>query len=376
MKRKLCIFPNDSLKTYFNKGEIKQKYFNPKDYFDEIHIISLFDDEINKNKVKELAGNGILEIHNIGKVNLFNYRRFEKKINKLVEQISPSIIRSYNPLLQGWLATKASKKLKIPLVVSLHTNYEQQRKTIKDERKFFRYFKSKYLLLGIEKFVIRNADAIICVYEFIVPYARKMGARNIHVIYNKVDSEKFSPNCEKQMFFDKPTILSVGRLIDQKNHRLLIEAIKNLDVNLVIIGNGPNYRNLINLIKLLNIEKKVNIIKKILNKKLGGYYVSCDIYAQPMVNLGGIPIPVLEAMSCGLPVVMSKHETDYSEIVDDAIVFVDNNSKSFETAFTKILFDSEYKDSLKRKSLNVINDIRENKMEEKELNLYKALMKY
>jgi len=76
---KLCIFPNDSLKSYYEKGELKEAYFNPGNYFQEIHIISLFDEEIKEEKVQELAGKAILKIHKIGKVNLSNYRSFEKK---------------------------------------------------------------------------------------------------------------------------------------------------------------------------------------------------------------------------------------------------------------------------------------------------------
>ena len=77
--KKIVIFPNDSLLDYFNKGEIKYGYFNPKNYFDEIHIISLFDQEIEFGKVQELAGNGQLIIHKLGKVNLSNYKSYEKK---------------------------------------------------------------------------------------------------------------------------------------------------------------------------------------------------------------------------------------------------------------------------------------------------------
>ena len=47
---KLCVFPNDALKDYFKKGEIKYGYFNPCDFFDEVHVISLFDNEIEVKK--------------------------------------------------------------------------------------------------------------------------------------------------------------------------------------------------------------------------------------------------------------------------------------------------------------------------------------
>jgi len=371
---KLCIFPNDSLKSYFDKGELKEAYFNPGNYFQEIHIISLFDKEIEEEeKIHKLAGKAVLKIHKIGKVNLLNYKSFEKKIVSIISDINPELIRAFNPRVQGWLATKAAKKLDIPIIISLHTNYDEQREFSK-RRNFFRYLKLKYASIKLEKFSLKNADSVICVYNFIVPYAKKMGAKDIHIIYNKVNTQKFSELAEKRFSSTKPTILSVGRLIDQKNHQYLIKSMKNLDARLLIIGDGPNFESLRKLINKLNLTKKIELIKRVPNEELPQYYVSCDVYAQPMENLGGIPIPVLEAMACGLPIVMSEHSSDYSEIIDEAVLFVKNNPNSFSKAFNQILTNSEYKEKLKRKSLNLINKITGAKMEEKELALYKTLM--
>ena len=80
MIKKLVVFPNDALLDYYNKGEIKERYFNPENWFDEIHIISLFKKEIDEKKVQKLAGNAKLIIHNFGKVNLTNYKSYEENI--------------------------------------------------------------------------------------------------------------------------------------------------------------------------------------------------------------------------------------------------------------------------------------------------------
>jgi glycosyltransferase involved in cell wall biosynthesis len=372
---RLCVFPNDALLSYYNKGEIKTGYYNPKNIFDEVHVISLFDEEIEEQKVERMAGNARLKIHKLRKVNLSNYKSFEEKVTKLIRDIEPVVIRSYNPLVQGWLAIKAAKKLGIPLVISLHTNYEQQREFLKKEHKYFQFLKMVYTSQKIEKFVLQNADAVICVYEFIVPYAKKMKAKEIHVIYNKVDLQEFSPHVEKEFISNKSTILSVGRLIEQKDHRYLIESIKDIDAHLLLIGDGPNYESLLELSKSLGLSDRVQIIKRVPHEKLGRYYSSCDIYAQPMKFLGGIPMPVLEAMASGLPVVMSKHDKSYSEIIDEAIVFVENNSKSFKDAFEKILADSNYKENLRNRSLETIKKISGSIMEEKEYELYRKLIK-
>src|SRR6185312_14830136 len=372
---KICILPNDALLSYYNKGEIKNGYYNPKNMFDEVHVISLFDEEIGEEKVQIMAGNAKLKIHKIQKVNLSNYKSFEEKIIDLVREIRPDIIRSYNPLVQGWLATKASKRLGIPLVVSLHTNYEQQRDFLKKEGKYFQFLKMMYASQKIEKFVLQNADAVVCVYQFIFPYAKKMDAKNIHVIYNRVNLNEFTPDCKKEFISSKPTILSVGRLIEQKDHGYLIESIKDLDANLLLIGDGPNYESLLELAKSIGVSDRVQIIKRVAHEKLNGHYAACDIYAQPMKFLDGIPMPVLEAMASGLPVVMSRHDSSYSEIIDDAVVFVENDGKKFSDAFKKILSNSGYKEGLRRKSLETIKKISGEIMEQREYELYQNLIK-
>ena len=370
---KLCVFPNDPLKSYYEKGEIKERYFNPKNFFDEIHIISLFDEEIEEDKVQKLAGNAVLKIHKLNKADLSNYKFFKQRVISLVSTINPTLIRAFNPRVQGWLAAKTALKLGVPLVISLHTNYDQQRDLAKRKGNFFRYLKLVYAT-KLEKFSLKNADAIICVYEFIVPYAKKMKAKNIHVIYNKVDIKKFSNKVRKKLLPTKPTVISVGRLIDQKNHHYLIQAMKNLDAKLIIIGDGPNFESLNKMVQSLNLADKVEIIKRVPNDELPKYYASSDLYVQPMENLGGIPIPVLEAMACGLPVVMSKHSNDYSEVIDDAVVFTENNPDSFLNAINQILSNPEYKEKLIRKSLNVVSKISGEKMEEEELSLYRKLI--
>lgn len=375
IKMKLCVFTNDPILSYFKKGEIKERYFNPLNFFDEIHVISLFDEEIDEEKVKVIAGKAILKIHRLGKANLKNYKKFEPIVTELIKKIKPSLIRSYNPLVQGWLATMASKKLKIPLIISLHTNFDEQREFVKKKRNYFRYIKLLYTSKKLEKFSLQRANAIICVYESIVPYAKKMGAKNIHVIYNKVDLKQFSKTHEKKLIFDNPIIISVGQLIEHKPRQNLIKAIKDLDVILVIIGDGPDFNSLNTLTKSLKIQNKVKFIRNVPHNELPKYYSSCDIFALPLEISYGIPIPVLEAMSCGLPIVISKHSENFSEIIDNSVLFVDNNPESFKTAFQKILSDQEFTDKLLKKSLLLVREINGDIMEKKELELYKQLMK-
>ena len=120
---KLCVFPNDPIISYYEKGEIKQRYFNPNNLFGEVHIISFTPKDIEESKVQTLVGNAKLKIHSVGTINFFNKSKKKDEILKLIREFNPDVIRSYNPLLQGWIAVKIAKELDIPVVISLMSDY-------------------------------------------------------------------------------------------------------------------------------------------------------------------------------------------------------------------------------------------------------------
>ncbi len=374
MDLKLCVFPNDPLQAYYKKGEIKERYFNPLNLFNEIHVITLAETDIEEEKVQTMAGNALLSIHAVGKINLKNLHVAKERVLNLVKEMKPSIIRSYNPLIQGWLAAYCSKKLQIPLVVSLHGSYDVD---IMQSRLRSGKYASYLKLLLTKKFTqseaIKHADKVICVYGYLIPYAKKYGVRNVEVIYNRIDLQRFSQKTEKALTFDKPAVICVGNLTEGKNQQCLIRAIKDLDVYLLLIGDGELYEDLNLLAKQIGVDKKVIFIRSVPNSEIHKYYASATIFALPM-RLGGVPIPVLEALASGLPVVIPKSGNVEEEIIDDIALFVDNEPEAFRDAFRKLLSNPDLISELGRKGIKKMRKYDSNVMEEKEALLYKNLI--
>lgn len=373
---KLCVFPNDPLSAYLEKGEIKSRYFNPQNMFDEIHVISLFDSDANEEDVKQVAGTAKLRIHVVGKVNLLNKNKKKKQIVDLIKKINPDIIRSFNPLLQGWMAGQMKQELGIPLVISLHGDYDRdlryQSKKKHDYKEFVKLQISKHTL---EKFSLSAADEIIIIYEFVREYAMKMGGTSINLIYNRVDLSKFSPKIKSEFKETKPVIICVGRLIKEKNQECLIRAIKDLDVKLLLVGNGVEYENLKDLVSSLKIDEKVEFETSIPHEKIHSYYASSDIFALP-IKYGGFAIPALEAAATGIPVILPKQEFDPNpDLIKDFALLVDNNPKSFKDAIQKVLSDKSLRDNLILNGLAVTKEISSEIMEEREKQLYLKLLK-
>ena len=372
---KICVFPNDPLKTYYEKGEIKERYFNPKNIFDEVHIISLFDEEIEEEKVKMVAGKAVFKIHVVGKVTLINKNQKKKEIIKLIKKINPNIIRSFNPLLQGWIATKVKQELNIPLIISLHGDYDRDlRYQTKKNHNYKKYFKLQLTKIILEKYSLSNADEVIIIYNFIRNYAKKMGAKNINLIYNKVNLSQFSPKLKLDNKESIPIIICVGRLIKEKNQECLINAIKDLDVKLLLIGNGTEYNYLKKLVKSLNIENKVQFETSIQHENIASYYNKSDIFALP-IKYGGFAIPALEAAASGIPVILPKQKFDPNpDLIKDFALLIDNNPESFKKAIQKVLSEKSLRDNLINKGLNVTKEISSDVIEEKEKKLYLKLL--
>lgn len=371
---RLCVFPNDPIKSYFDKGEIKLKYFNPMNMFDEIHVVSTTDNDIEESKVKELAGTGKLFIHTVGKTNLKNYKKHKEKVITLVRQIKPDVIRAYNPLIQGWLAAKCSEELNIPLVVSLHINYDKDVRPLSlSNRGILHFLKLRYTLKNIEPYVLKIADSVICVHKSVTTYAKRLGAKKVDVIYNRVYLDQFSPNAEKALKFDKPVIIFVARLTKTKNQECLIKAIKNLDVILLLIGDGPEYEHLKKLAYSLGCGEKVKFIKSVPNSEIHKYYASANIFAAPVKDRG-IGISFLEAMATGLPAVI-RLIPDEQEELEEAAMMVDNTHEAFAVAFKEIISKEDLREKLKEKSLAMAKKLNGHMMEEKESQLYIKVLK-
>lgn len=373
MIKKLCVFPNDPIISSYNKGEIKERYYNPLNTFDEIHVISFIEKDMEESKVQTIVGNAKLKIHSVGKINLKNRSKNKESVKNLIKEINPDVIRAYNPLVEGWFAAICAKELGIPLYVSLHTQYDHLRQ-INKRSNFKKYLALKYSEKFIEPFVLKNANKITIVYKIIEPYVVRMCGKKPEILYNKIDCKRFSEGKPIEGL-SKPLVISVGSLIKPKNHACLINAMKHLNAHLLIIGNGVEYDSLINLIKKLNLTEKVIIRKSVPNNQIQDYYKSAKIFALAYdPKLEGLPIPVMEAMASGLPVVIPPPKVGYSEGLEEVAMFADRDPVSFAKAFNHLLEDSKSAMTFSARSLQKAMEFDSTVIEKREADIYRELL--
>jgi len=359
----LVVIPADPLYKYHDKGEIKTRYWNPAGLFDEVHIISLARCDIAPENVQGLVGDAQLRIHAIGRPSMVTFALYFSKVRRLIAEIKPDLIRAHGPWHTGSLAVYAGRALGIPVLVSLHSDRDSQRRV---EPSLL-----LHLVRPLENYTLRNASLVLCVSDYLHGYADNHGARQTYTVYNKVYCEQFAPL--NLYGGDKPLkVLSVMRLDRAKFPECLIEAIAPLDAHLLLIGQGELEEALHRLIARLGVGDRVEFIPRVPNSEIQTYYQKADVFAMA-TYYEGFCIPVLEAMAAGLPVVASS-TAPIPEVLGGTGLIVNNEPAAFTRALASLQQDPERCRDLGTAARKRAEDLDGKLMEEREAKLLEVLM--
>ena len=138
--------------------------------------------------------------------------------------------------------------------------------------------------------------------------------KEVKTINNPIDIEKIAHLSQEAIVFDKNkfTFITIGRLDTGKNHRLLIEAIKDIDAKLYIIGDGELEQELEHYILENNLQKKVVLLGKVENPYKYLTQADCFVFSS---NYEGFPNVLLEALACDLPIISTDCQSGPREIL-------------------------------------------------------------
>jgi teichuronic acid biosynthesis glycosyltransferase TuaC len=157
----------------------------------------------------------------------------------------------------------------------------------------------------------RRASGMAAVCEALRAEMMRMGmdGSKIVTLRNGVDLELFRPVDRTKVRADLGmngfTIVSVGYLDPRKGHDRTIAALPLLpDVNLIIIGGGPERGRLADQAVKLGVANRVKFQNPLPQDKLRDYYGACDASVLASSREGWANV-LLESMACGTPVVAS-----------------------------------------------------------------------
>lgn len=151
--------------------------------------------------------------------------------------------------------------------------------------------------------------------KFLTDYER-FPAKKVVVIPNGVDTNRFCPNAQSRrevrdelgLSLQTPLVGIVASLRHEKNHTLFVQAARKVvdaspDSQFIIIGDGPERQNILSTIESLGLANHVRL--------LGNRFDTQRLLAALNVfvltsHTEASPVSILEALSCGVPVVSTR----------------------------------------------------------------------
>ncbi|HET9233169.1 MAG TPA: glycosyltransferase [Candidatus Eisenbacteria bacterium] len=176
-------------------------------------------------------------------------------------------------------------------------------------------------------------------------------------IYNGIDLERFAPNGIPSA--SPFRILCVARLVEKKGHSLLIEACRILHeqghvIDVSLVGKGPLRTPLRDQIRAAGLEKVVHLEGPKTQVEVVEYYHRSHLVVLPAIigadgNREGLPVSIVEALACGVPVVASAL-TGIPEVVEherNGLIVPPGDAAALAASIERVLSDRMFYEVLR-----------------------------
>jgi len=288
---------------------------------------------------------------------------FSPFIDNLFPPLKVDVIHSHHPVLLGQAAANKAREYNLPLVFTFHTRY----------RDYSHYFPLNQEI--VQEFIKNTIDSWLRVYmrrchHIVVPsksirdilFSEYYVKGPITIVPTGIELEPYESadgtSIRQQRGWGEQTVLiTVGRLAKEKNLGRLLQAFalvvqRHPDVRLVILGDGPYRKDLVELTQSLGIDPSVDFVGKVPFEEIPCYLKAADLFCfSSLTETQGLV--TLEAMATGLPVaaVDATGTRDVIEHGKDGLLTPDD-SQALAQAISRILDDPGLADRLKAAGLD------------------------
>ncbi|MDQ3098185.1 MAG: glycosyltransferase family 4 protein [bacterium] len=230
----------------------------------------------------------------------------------------------------SFIAVLLKPVFNIKVVISTHAVYE---------------FQGESLFAKVTRWTFNKADRILSLLNHSKTELVKLGVAADKIVpYTYwINQEIFSPkdkieSKQKLMWnINQSHVLFVGRIFEKKGINELLEAAQllrdNPEIKIHIAGTGPLEEK---VREAAQKNTNINFIGKIVNTDLPKYYQAADVFIIPSTHEEGAGRVIMEALSCGTPVIGS-NRGGIPEILDSSVgEFVDVSAKNIVNAIQSI----------------------------------------
>lgn len=197
----------------------------------------------------------------------------------------------------------------------------------------------------------------------------------VELVYNPVDISRFSTIGKNQ--HSNVVVITAGRLSNQKNHKLLINAFLKYHKTfpkdeLIILGDGPCRETLGRQIRENEADDYILMPGNVDN--IPEYFSNADVFALSS-DYEGLPLVVLEAMASSLPIV-STNVGGVSDLIDgNGILTKAGNAEELYSALIRLRKDPALRKKMGEKSFSLVQRFDSKIIAQEYMDLYKKYKK-
>lgn len=275
--------------------------------------------------------------------------RYNLKAQRVLRTMD--VVHVHHPFFSGRLALRYCPPRNIPVVFTNHTRYDLYAQAYVPalpeglSEPFLRTYLSSFC---------HSCDLVIAPSAGVREVLQRFGVKaNIEVVPNGVDISPFccetEPIDRSKFGFTGSEILLVytGRLGPEKNLPFLLRAFAGIaksyeDVGLLIIGNGPEYDNLVDRVQHMGIADRVAFTGLVPYDELPKYLAAADAFVTASVTEVH-PLSVIEAQAAGLPVlgIKSPGVSDTVKDGETGILVQEEDLALFTAKMVRLVTDRE-----------------------------------
>ena len=190
---------------------------------------------------------------------------------------------------------------------------------------------------------------------------------------NFLDAVDFNVDFNKK----EKTVIAVGRLHKVKGFDRLLKiwaktVKEHKDWRLYLVGDGEEKQNLIDIAEESGISDSVVFTGALSHENVLDIMKKASVYVMTS-HSEGFPFVLIEAMSCGLPIVAFDVRVGPRAIINDnknGLLVTDGDLDAFNNALCKLIEDSELRLDYSKKALERADDFTEEKIVQKWISLF------
>jgi 1,2-diacylglycerol 3-alpha-glucosyltransferase len=271
------------------------------------------------------------------------------EIEKVLKDEKIDVVHIMMPMPSAVSGTMAAERLSIPIVI--HSHFQPENIFIHAPALFPSHWFIR-LVYAYLRWLYKKADIIVYPTEFARQQFKWNGLKpDDIVITNGVDIRRFvkmdATEFRKRHNIspESKVILFVARLEPEKCADILIRATPTIlksipHAHVLIVGGGSEHEKLVTLSEKLGVTDHITLAGRVSNEDLVLAYNASDLFVLPsLAELEGMV--VLEAMACGLPILIANSKESAS------VYFVDGNG---------LLFKPNDPDDLASQAIRILND--------------------